>query len=97
MSIKTIDIEIFGRFLKVNCPNNNGKELKEAANDLNKRLNDLKNKTHVSNTEQLVFITALNICHELILEKKKIEKYLQNLNEKIITLNNSIDNTLKLD
>ncbi|CUR53247.1 cell division protein ZapA [Buchnera aphidicola] len=95
MSVKTIDIEIFGRFLKVHCPNNNGQELQEAANNLNKRLNELKNKTGVSNTEQLVFITALNICHELILEKKNTEKSFNNLNEKMLSLKDSITHVLK--
>ena len=45
--------------------------LNQAADDLNQRLQDLKERTRVTNTEQLVFIAALNISYELTQEKRK--------------------------
>jgi cell division protein ZapA (FtsZ GTPase activity inhibitor) len=64
MSAQPVDIQIFGRSLRVNCPPEQQDALNMAADDLNQRLQDLKVRTRVSNTEQLVFIAALNVCHD---------------------------------
>ncbi len=61
MSAQPVDIQIFGRSLRVNCPPDQRDALNQAADDLNQRLQDLKERTRVTNTEQLVFIAALNI------------------------------------
>lgn len=71
MSAQPVDIQIFGRSLRVNCPPEQRDALNQAADDLNQRLQDLKVRTRVTNTEQLVFIAALNISYELTQEKAK--------------------------
>ncbi|ANF17139.1 hypothetical protein XW81_01885 [Buchnera aphidicola (Schlechtendalia chinensis)] len=86
MSVQCIDIKIFGQFLKVNCPNELRNDLKVAANYLNKRLQDLKVKTGVSNIEQLVLVTALNISYELEKEKIKIKNIIVRSNNMISKL-----------
>ncbi|QCI23383.1 cell division protein ZapA [Buchnera aphidicola] len=88
MSIQYIDIKIFGRLLKVNCPNELSKDLRNAAHYLNKRLYNLKVKTGVSNTDQLIFVTALNISYELKNEKLKIREIIERLNKIITRLKN---------
>ncbi|XBC38035.1 MAG: cell division protein ZapA [Buchnera aphidicola (Floraphis choui)] len=79
MSVQYIDIKIFGKSLKVSCPNECSEDLQTAARYLNQRLQDLKVKTKVSNTEQLIFVTALNISYELENEKAKINKIILKL------------------
>lgn len=71
MSAQPVDIQIFGRSLRVNCPPEQRDALNQAADDLNQRLQDLKVRTRVTNTEQLVFIAALNISYELTQEKRR--------------------------
>ncbi len=71
MSAQPVDIQIFGRSLRVNCPPEQRDALNQAAEDLNQRLQDLKVRTRVTNTEQLVFIAALNISYELTPGKGK--------------------------
>ncbi|SUH13631.1 Z-ring-associated protein ZapA [Salmonella enterica subsp. enterica] len=71
MSAQPVDIQIFGRSLRVNCPPDQRDALNQAADDLNQRLQDLKVRTRVTNTEQLVFIAALNISYELTQEKRR--------------------------
>lgn len=71
MSAQPVDLQIFGRSLRVNCPPEQRDALNQAADDLNQRLQDLKERTRVTNTEQLVFIAALNISYELTQEKRK--------------------------
>lgn len=46
----------FGRSLRVNCPPEQQDALNMAAEDLSQRLQDLKVRTRVNNTEQLVLL-----------------------------------------
>jgi cell division protein ZapA len=83
MSAKPVDIQIFGRSLKINCPLEQQDALNMAAEDLEKRLQALKFRTKVTNTEQLVFIAALNVCYELAQEKSKTDEYAANMEQRI--------------
>ncbi|WP_225639277.1 cell division protein ZapA [Candidatus Profftia sp. (ex Adelges kitamiensis)] len=94
MSAKPVDIQIFGRSLKVNCPLEQQEELYRAAEDLNNRLQDLKVRTKVTNTEQLAFIAALNVCHELAQERLRIKDYHFSIEQKICILYKIIEQAL---
>ncbi|MGP2824806.1 cell division protein ZapA [Serratia ureilytica] len=94
MSAQPVDIQIFGRSLRVNCPPEQQDALNMAADDLNQRLQDLKVRTRVSNTEQLVFIAALNVCHELAQERLKTRDYASNMEHRIRMLQQTIEQAL---
>jgi len=94
MSAQPVDLQIFGRSLRVNCPPEQQDALNLAAEDLNQRLQDLKVRTRVTNTEQLVFIAALNVCHELAQEKGKTRDYASNMEQRIRMLQQTIEQAL---
>ncbi len=94
MSAQPVDIQIFGRSLRVNCPPEQIEALQAAAEELDQRLHSLKERTRVTNTEQLVFIVALNICHELAQEKMKTRDYAYNMEQKIKMLQQTIEKAL---
>jgi cell division protein ZapA len=94
MSVQPVDIQIFGRMLRVNCPPEQRDALNQAAEDLNKRLQDLKERTRVNNTEQLIFIAALNVCHELAQERSKSHDNVVDIEERIRTLLQTIEQAL---
>lgn len=94
MSAQPVDIQIFGCSLRVNCPPEQQDALNLAAEELNQRLQDLKVRTRVTNTEQLVFIAALNICYELAQEKSKTRDYAANMEERIRMLQQTIEQAL---
>jgi cell division protein ZapA len=94
MSAQPVDIQIFGRSLRVNCPPEQQEALNQAAEDLNQRLQDLKVRTRVTNTEQLVFIAALNVCHELAQERLKTRDYASNMEQRIRMLQQTIEQAL---
>ena len=71
MSSQAVQVQILGRAIKVNCPSGQEAALKEAAKDLDNRVNELSERTKVTNTEQLLTITSLNICYELHMAKKE--------------------------
>jgi cell division protein ZapA len=94
MSAQPVDIQIFGSSLRVNCPPEQQDALNMAAVDLNERLQDLKVRTRVTNTEQLVFIAALNVCHELAQERLKTRDYASNMEQRIRMLQQTIEQAL---
>jgi cell division protein ZapA len=94
MSAQPVDIQVFGRSLRVNCPPEQQDALNVAAEDLNQRLQDLKVRTKVTNTEQLVFIAALNVCHELAQERLKTRDYASNMEQRIRMLQQTIEQAL---
>lgn len=94
MPDQAIDIQIFGRTLRINCPLQQKDALNKAVDDLTQRLQDLKIKTKVTNPEQLIFIAALNICHELNQEKLKTIEYATNIKQHILILQENINKAL---
>ncbi|AGC03538.1 cell division protein ZapA [Candidatus Blochmanniella chromaiodes str. 640] len=94
MPEQPIDIQIFGRTLRINCPPQQQDALNKAVEDLTKRLQDLKIRTRVTNAEQLVFIAALNVCHELAQEKLKTREYAANIEKHILLLQQTIEKAL---
>lgn len=94
MSAQPVDIQIFGRSLRVNCPPEQKDALQLAADDLNQRLQDLKERTRVTNIEQLVFIAALNISYELTQEKAKTRDYAASMEQRIRMLQQTIEQAL---
>lgn len=94
MSAQPVDIQIFGRALRVNCPEDQHQALNNAAEDLERRLHELKERSNVANTEQLVFIVALNICYELAQEKQKTSDYASNMGQRIRLLQQAIEQAL---
>ncbi|BAC24579.1 ygfE [Wigglesworthia glossinidia endosymbiont of Glossina brevipalpis] len=94
MNEKPVDIQIFGRTLRINCPDEEKSYLKKASENLEKRLINLKEKSKISNTEQLLFIAALNMCYELDKEKNKFKKYSINIEKCIKLLKNTINQAL---
>lgn len=91
MSVQPVDIQILGKTLRVNCPIEQQEALKESVFDLENRLKDLKCRTGVTKIEQLIFIVALNICHELTQEKIKVQDYISNMEKKIKLLKKIIE------
>ena len=94
MSAQPVDIQIFGRSLRVNCPPEQRDALNKAAEELDQRLQDLKVRTRVTNSEQLVFIAALNICYELAQEKTKTRDYAASMEQRIKLLQQTIEDAL---
>ena len=65
MTSQVVDLNILGRSLKLNCPVEEIPSLKKAAEDLENRLQELRRKTQIMNSAQLIITAALNISYEL--------------------------------
>lgn len=74
---QVVSIHVFGRTLKLNCPVNEVDSLHAAAKDLDARLNELRRKTQIMNSDQLIITAALNISYELTKEKEKTQTLIE--------------------
>ncbi|MGL5696250.1 MAG: cell division protein ZapA [Plesiomonas shigelloides] len=89
-----VDIQILGRVIRVNCPEEQKNALFRSADELNKRLQELKQRSKVTNTEQLALIVALNMANELELERRKTQEYAASIEQRIRMLQSTIEQAL---
>ncbi|KJF98544.1 cell division protein ZapA [Photobacterium leiognathi] len=95
MSTQAVEIQVFGRHLKVNCPTGQEDALRAAAADFDQRLKDMSERTKVSNVEQLLIFTGLNICNELHSERLEHSGNAGDLSNKINALEEKLDKALQ--
>ncbi|WP_392551837.1 cell division protein ZapA [Orbus wheelerorum] len=94
MDTQVVNIHIFGRTLKLSCPINEIDALNLAAKDLDDRLNELRRKTQLMNSDQLIITAALNISYELTKEKLKNGQLDSEFNDRLKTLQKLLENAL---
>lgn len=85
-----VSIRILGKHYNVKCPPEQAEALQESARILESKLRDMKQGTSSTNTDRILVVTALNLCHELqTLKSEKsqtigtIESKLQHLQSRI--------------
>lgn len=94
MTRAAIDIVILGRPYKVACPQGQEAALQRAAKLLNDRINNMKQSGKSSANEQMAIMVALNVCHELELEKDKNHQYADAMDRRIKMLQHTIEAAL---
>ncbi len=94
MSNQAVEIEIFGKLTRVNCPAGQEDSLRQAAKDLDNRLKAMTERTKVSNTEKLLTIAALNACYELQQAKLAEHTAQDEVEKRIEQLTASLDDAL---
>ena len=70
MRAKMQTINLLGKCYKVRCPEGKEQELQQTAELLSKRLQETKRNSGLSTREDIIMMTALNMCHE---ELQKIQ------------------------
>lgn len=86
-----IDISILGQQYKIACPEGEELTLQNSVDQFNERIRNIKNSRRTLRNEQVIVLAALNFCHELSEEKEKHKEHVENLDQRIQAINNSID------
>lgn len=89
----SLSIIILDKEYRVACPPGEEESLQASANELNKKLSEIKRKGAVIGTERIAIMAALNICHEM-LTGKTIETEYADLNSRIESLSEKIDSSI---
>lgn len=66
---KALHVTVMGREFRVACPENEHKELLEAVDYLNKKMDEIRDGGKVVGIERIAIMAALNIAHELLSTK----------------------------
>lgn len=94
MALKVVDVYIFGRHLKLNCPENTIDALNEAAKELEKRFNEVRDKSQILSSDQIIITAALNIFYELSQEREIVQKLQNAYSERLTNLNDQLESVL---
>jgi cell division protein ZapA len=66
---KALQVMVMGREFRVACPENEQKELLEAVDYLNRKMDEIRDNGKVVGIERIAIMAALNIAHELLTTK----------------------------
>ena len=94
-SLESVEINVLGRAYRVSCQPDQYLLLRQAAQKLNDAIGDLRIRARGSSNEQLAIMVALNLSHELLLEKNRIQQYSESMERRIRQLNDVIQDALK--
>ena len=68
---KTQFINLFGRQYKVRCPSGEETVLKQTEDLLNQQLQATKKGSGLTNREDIIMMTALNLCRSIVEQQEK--------------------------
>ena len=94
-SLESVEINVLGRAYRVSCQPDQYLLLRQAAQKLNDAIGDLRIRARGSSNEQLAIMVALNLSHELLLEKNRNQQYSESMERRIRQLNDVIQDALK--
>ena len=63
---KALQINVMGREFRVACPEHEQKDLLEAVDYLNRKMDEIRDHGKVIGVERIAIMAALNIAHELL-------------------------------
>jgi len=89
-----LNIRIMDKDYRVACPADQQATLKDSADFLNDRLNDIKNKGSIIGTERIAIMAALNLAHELLGSQDSIDN-LSDVDSRMLNLQKKIDIALR--
>ncbi|CAG9000140.1 MAG: Cell division protein ZapA [Candidatus Celerinatantimonas neptuna] len=93
MMSNIVDILLLGETYRVACPEGQEQALQEANEELSSRFDEARQKNS-SNNERLAIMVALNLTYELLSEKRKNKEYTENMDLRIKSLQETIENAL---
>ena len=91
---ESVSIRILDKEYRVACPPGEQDSLRASADELNKKLTEIKDKGAVIGTERIAIMAALNLCHEMLTGKALQAEHTE-LNSRIESLSEKIDSSLQ--
>ena len=91
---KTLDVSIMGREYRVACPPDQEKELLEAVVYLDRKMREIRDQGKVVGVERIAVMAALNIAHELLVNRSSGAFDIAGLKRRIEIMQAAIDGAL---
>lgn len=95
-SYNTVSLNILGKTYKVKCPQNKVVELRESAQYLEDKMREMShgNDNHMLGVDRLLVVSALNIAHELLDQKRQANNYMDVMGQHIQNLQQKVEHAL---
>jgi len=93
-TIKTLDIKILDRELRVACPEDERDELLDAVTYLDRKMREIRDSGKITSTERIAIMAALNITHELLTMRLGGGFDLAEFKRRMTAMEATIDDTL---
>lgn len=93
-NIKTCAVKILNKSYQIKCPASEEPNLLLAADKLNEKILNTKNKHQHLDNFQTLLLAALDVGHELIVCKNEQEQQRHQVNQFITTLESKINKTV---
>ena len=90
----SLTIKVLEKEYRVACPPEEKESLAASATMLNEKLMQIKSKGSVISTERIAVMAALNMSHEILNGQALVGEHTE-LNERIDSLSERIDNTMR--
>ena len=90
----SLTIKVLEKEYRVACPPEEKESLIASATVLNEKLMQIKSKGSVISTERIAVMAALNMSHEILNGKELVGEH-ADLNERIDSLSERIDNSMR--
>jgi len=93
-TLSNTTVEILGKVYSIRCPEDELNHLNKAAKYLNDKMQEVKDSGKAINLERIAIMAAINISYELLLKDNDKAGLVQNLNQKLIMLNDKISEAM---
>jgi len=90
-------VNILGREFKINCPKDKTSELQKAATYLSNKMQEVQRGDKFITIDRIAITAALNIAHELMLEKQHLQTHSSDhhdLNKRLLILRQKLEQAL---
>lgn len=94
MTQRSVEINVLDRKLKVACPIGKESALLNSAAELSDRLIKVGKSTSISNPDQALLMTALNLANDLLIAKQQLKAEKEDSKKKIALLQTTIEQAL---
>jgi cell division protein ZapA len=89
-----VTVRIMDRDFSVTCPNDKISALHKAAKFLDTRIREFRKNDQVISLDNLAIITALNITHDLLNQRRENLAYIDELHREIKNIQTTIEEAL---
>ena len=92
--LETITVSLLGKKYQVSCEEDEVATLEQSAKYLNKKMAEIRDSGRVVGLDRIAVMAALNIIGESLTSHEKISLLYENLENRIDTLNQSLEAAL---
>jgi cell division protein ZapA len=89
-----ISVKLLDREYSIRCPENQEQSLQEAARYLDEQMQVVRQSGTITSADRVAIVAALNLTHELFQLRKQKSQYVDEVRDRVQTLQNKIENFL---